>query len=489
MRKTVLDLDIRDCVLLHTRVLPTGTQMLTLPSRHPWFVTTIVIAGLAAWMDLGSLHDFQHADSLVAVLISTQRWTPFFWGQDRFGMLVPLLAMPIHHPLANLLVQGWMTTGAALLAPFVVARFLSGPGDGWVATGACANLLLLLLTPLVIQFDWFVTQPYGLSICLGFAALIVAGSADRLRDSAAGLFLMVLACWINIVIVAVLAIAAVARASRPVRLIALETAGAAIAWLIARYGATVHTITSLTPPRLWIDGWQQLIENSAAAMVSPAVVLGIAAAAGVTAVWLWKTGTRAPVRRAAVILVMAAGNWLVVGASLWVGMNRYSPRYMYPTLMLSGVGVATIFAALSAKQIKTLPVAAFAALAAVAMIRYGMPSLDHIGRRFDDRFGRQTAAVLESGATVIAGDYWRVWPAVFHANLALARAHSPARVFGLAYRSEETDPLWTSGGHQILIAASPDDGSAVAVAAEHGVAITLLTRLPEITLYARPGAP
>jgi hypothetical protein len=61
----------------------------------------IVIASLAAWMGLGTLHDFEHADSLLPVLISTQRWTPFFWGQDRFGMLVPLVAMPIRDPLAG----------------------------------------------------------------------------------------------------------------------------------------------------------------------------------------------------------------------------------------------------------------------------------------------------------------------------------------------------------------------------------------------------
>lgn len=89
---------------------------------------------------------------------------------------------------------------------------------------------------------------------------------------------------------------------------------------------------------------------------------------------------------------------------------------MFPTLMMVGVGVSTVFAALFAKRTKELSVAALAALAAVAIIRYGMPSLGRIERRLDDRFGRQTAAVLRSGATVIAGDYWRVWPAVFHAK-------------------------------------------------------------------------
>src|SRR5439155_20821710 len=102
----------------------------------------LLVGATAAWMNLASLHESEHADSLLPVLVSTQRWTPFFWGQDRFGMLIPLLAMPIRHPLANLLAQGWMMTAAGLLAPFAAARFLTSRHDPWIATGAGANLLL-----------------------------------------------------------------------------------------------------------------------------------------------------------------------------------------------------------------------------------------------------------------------------------------------------------------------------------------------------------
>ena len=41
-------------------------------------------------MSLGRLHEFHSADSILPVLVSLPRWTPFFWQQDRFGMLVPL---------------------------------------------------------------------------------------------------------------------------------------------------------------------------------------------------------------------------------------------------------------------------------------------------------------------------------------------------------------------------------------------------------------
>ena len=98
--------------------------------------------------------------------------------------------------------------------------------------------------------------------------------------------------------------------------------------------------------------------------------------------------------------------------------------------MIAGVGVSTIFTALlRGRRTNALTAAALTALSAVAIVRYGSPSVSRIECRFDDRFGRQTAAVLRSGATVIGGDYWRVWPAVFHVNLALARTNAHARVF------------------------------------------------------------
>ena len=122
------------------------------------------------------------------------------------------------------------------------------------------------------------------------------------------------------------------------------------------------------------------------------------------------------------------------------------------------------------------------ALVAVTVLRYGMPSASPDRRGLDARFGRDTAAVLHNGATVIGGDYWRVWPAVFHANLALARTHTHARVFGLALRSEETDELWKSV-RETDRGWRPDDPSIQTVADEHGIAVTLLAHLPEITLY------
>jgi hypothetical protein len=449
-----------------------------------WLLVTIVTAGVAAWMGLGTLHDLQHADSLLTVLVSTQRWTPFFWGQDRFGMLVPLLAMPFRHPLVNMLVQGWLVTTATLLAPFVMARFLTGPRGDWVAIGACANTLLLWIATPSVRFDWFVTQPYGISITLGFAALTIAGERDRRRDAAVAAVLLVLASWVNISIIAILAIGAAVAGSRRVRLLTLLAGAGAIATAAARFAAATHTTTALTEPRQWLVGWRLLLEGTRGVTAAPASAIAVAVAAILALGWLTVTRRLPRVRPAAAVVAMALGSWLILGTSLWIAMNQYVFRYMYPALMIAGVGVsAVLVAAAAAAHLRGLSPAALTVMTALAIAQYGSPSYDRVSRGADDRFGRYTAGVLHSGATVIGGDYWHVWPAVFHANLALARTHANVRVFGLAMRSEESEGLWKRAGQPVLIAAAGDDRSVEDVAAAHGIAATLLTHLPDIDLY------
>jgi hypothetical protein len=433
-------------------------------------------------MGLGTLHDFQHADSLLTVLISTQKWTPFFWGQDRFGMLVPLLAMPIRHPLANMLAQGWVMTVAALVAPFVTARFLVGRDGAWIGIGAFTNALFLATATPAVQFDWLVTQPYALSISLGFTALVIADD-DHRRGGSIAIVVLVLACWVNIGIVVLLAVAAVLRGRRPLRLLARQAVAAALASLAATYLASAHTVTAMAPPGKWPNGWWQLLEGTSGVFSNPHAAVGITAGTVAALAGLWWIDALPPARTIAALLAMAVGTWLVLGTSLWVGMNLYSFRYMYPTLMIAGAAVSTVLVTLLAKWTKPLAITSLSVLTVLAMVNYGTPSLGRIDRGLDDRFGRQTSAILRAGATVIAGDYWRVWPAVFHANLTLARTHARAHVFGLAYRSEETDALWKNAGREALVAAWADDRSIATVAAEHGITITPLMHLPEIELY------
>ena len=92
-----------------------------------WWPQLLWVTVTAIVLDFGILHHFHDADSLVPVLISLYRWTPFYWEQDRYGMLVALLATPFDHPFTNLLVQNGITIWAGLICFPLATRYLT-PG-------------------------------------------------------------------------------------------------------------------------------------------------------------------------------------------------------------------------------------------------------------------------------------------------------------------------------------------------------------------------
>ncbi len=143
------------------------------------------LAAAAALLDLGAgLHRLEDGDSLVPVLVSLQRWTPFYWDQERFGMLVPALALPVRDPLANLLLQRGLMVLAGLAAGVLLARHVLA-GRDWRLAGALAAAGLVAFAPAEWRFQYLGSQPYGLSLALALAGLAVAEpGADGRRGPA-----------------------------------------------------------------------------------------------------------------------------------------------------------------------------------------------------------------------------------------------------------------------------------------------------------------
>ncbi len=89
--------------------------------------------------------------------------------------------------------------------------------------------------------------------------------------------------------------------------------------------------------------------------------------------------------------------------------------------------------------------------------------------------------MIATGASVIGGNYWVVWPAVFHANLTQYRRGGPA-VYGFTYRSAATDGLWMTRSDTIL--ASPaGDRTMAAYARRAGLSIAHVERHGAFDVY------
>jgi hypothetical protein len=116
-----------------------------------WAAFLVGIAAAAVVVDLGTERRLENADTFIPILVSLQRWTAFYWGQDRFGMLLPLVATPVVDPLVNLLVQRALGIAAGLCAVVAVCRYLLPARDAFL-TAALAIVAMLLSAPKTFHF-------------------------------------------------------------------------------------------------------------------------------------------------------------------------------------------------------------------------------------------------------------------------------------------------------------------------------------------------
>ncbi len=94
-------------------------------------------------------------------------------------------------------------------------------------------------------------------------------------------------------------------------------------------------------------------------------------------------------------------------------------------------------------HVRRLPYGLVALLCVVTMARYGRVGEQVVRKALDDRAGKFTAETLDARCTHVIGDYWRVWPTVFHANLRLADQGSSRVVWGITQRSRPTMRCWS----------------------------------------------
>ncbi len=461
------------------------------PTSLPPFWPYLIFCAIAALsIVFGTIHRDQHADSILNVLISLQCWTPFVWEQDRFGMLVPLLAWPIREPLANLLAQAFLSTFAGLAAIFLLARWTTR-SSGYPLVGTIGAASLLALTPPHYRFEYLVNTSYGIALSIATWALILIepGPPDARRPRLiASLLLMVLAHWVNSATalflgpfvvfkgwlslgwdpsrwpVAILGHEAIPPRDRfeilarglwrteSVRALVVLAVGYEAGQVMIRLNPYQPTDLSAIPASGWPLAWLELLRGHWLALSPPYWLGPMALGAVVGVIGLARRGRGGPpgvVRPVAALLATAVVLWLLMGTRAWVQMNGYSFRYLIPSALMVQTAVAGL--AVSAFRVASpvgprgrhaLAVGVGVVLLMAGTWSYGIPSLAGVRRDIDRNCGALTEDLLASRASCLAGDYWTVWPAVFHANLVLRERGESRTVWGLTFRSQPSYDLW-----------------------------------------------
>jgi hypothetical protein len=429
------------------------------PDRIGLIAALGICAFSAAWLALTNIHSFQNSDSIVPVLVSLQHWTPFYWGQNRFGMLLPLVALPVRSPLANLLLQSWLSIFAGLLVPFLLASYMIRHRS-WLIVAAITDTCLLLFFPPYIRFDWLICQPYALAMVLGLGALIMVDSEHKqnVLCKTMAVLLMVLAHWVNVSVSLLLfPLVAFRRlfgiSTRTVSSLALLIFGAGAGVLMMSIGPyRRESQLGMLPVAEWVTSWRgvwemqwtMVLARNYGWVVLPALA-GIGYLLAAVAKSVRQTGQ--PLTRASVALLSAgAVAWLYVGTSVWVRMNAYWPRYEYPSMLAFTVALICAAAVpLVGLAWNKGPLAILLAAILVlspTIFSYGAPSLASVRHQLDACCGQLTADVISSRTNIIVGDYWKVYPAVFHANMTLYDVGRRDQVLGVSSRSKLLHRLW-----------------------------------------------
>jgi hypothetical protein len=488
-----------------------------IPPLWPFLLACAIVAVL---IDFGTLHRGQHSDSIVACLMSLYRWTPYFWELDRGGTLVPLLAIPFRHPLANVLFQAGVNVFATLAAFLLLARYMLRDAS-YPVVGLLAASAFVALPAAYLRSEIFLNSGYGAWMALGLVALLLVegrgiNCASWPRLALAALLMVVVHwayCTAAMFLVPLVLFRAVfrptsvenavtegpsasdslsARLSSWLRsesatgLLLLGigcAAGFGLKWALA---PVIGTRFGSLPVRDWLPTLGGLVSKIWSYLDPEHGPLLVLSAGGVGLVLLAIPAVRrqsqSVLRSAAALAATGVILSLFLATREHVKANEYSFRYMAHSAMfvevaLFAVAVGPLCLAVGSMARKGIYAGTVGVLLFAALIAYGVPSLSGVRAdlatqripvpdppdgelpSFKPYVGMSPAEILDAHCTHIAGGYWQVWTAVFDANLALRDQGEHRVVWGITLRSSPTQRYWSRVPPEQMRVAIPAGGS------------------------------
>jgi hypothetical protein len=372
---------------------------------------------------------WMNADTPILAVMSLQKVTLFFWGENRFLNLIPLLASPVRQPDWNLLVQVCLFGGGFVGLLAVIGRvgaIVIFSSRARIDFYLCFSVLLLGFLILASRFAIHVFivegQPYGASGLLTGLGLTGLLSRHGFRGFILlpSVFALILAGGFNPSLLVVTAAICVAVAvfdpsrRRRAMIVMPLTCTCFLGWLIYSRivpGPTLYM--SWTNAPIW---WNALAALSGLlrAFEGTAYSVGVGVALLACLITLRLDGTLGRIGVLSMLLFGFAVGWLVLFSNnAWVSGNGYHFRYFFPVIITIVVLVTLPVLGLVMRGTRTIRLgAAVLAMVGCLLITMAPP------KRFDDfalfaRFAERAQTARSSGISLIAGDFWSVWPVVF----------------------------------------------------------------------------
>lgn len=406
------------------------------PEGRPSRVTVLsIIAVLAGLVSLAMCRGLPatNADSLLTALISTERLTVFYWGQNRLASVVPALASPVRQVRWNHLAQTAVLAASffVLIGSFV--RFharRTRTRTTWpvlVVSTLFTGLVVLALLTTTSTYVLVLEQQYALSTVIFLGGLTALGGTSW-KGHLAGVAALIVATMIipSTILLTPLVVLTQRGARRRERwavaggagLVSFVIASAASRTLAPEYPAT-RDYTDFSGRRL-ADGFGEAAGNLVGS-VRPWPTLLVAAAC-VTILLSRRHSSVRVISATYVLCPVAAVGWVALfSANAWVETNQFAFRYFfiaYAAAMLPLAGAVTEACAwaairLDASRLRPAVPAPLAATVTAVVVVVGTVLVARTDIASIDAGAALADDAERHDADIVVGDYWRVWPAMF----------------------------------------------------------------------------
>lgn len=407
-----------------------------------WLFVVGILAGIVFPLT-NSLAGMQDGDGILASLISTQKLTWYFWGQDRLLNFMPALTALVTDMEWNLRAQLFLRAFFAFLAPIGILYFFSQSARFLTFAVVLTNLLLTLAFSQFASFNYYVQyntfEASLVMFALSFAVLRIneRGIFYNVVSLITGFIAYASYLALPVIIFPLIAMSFFFRLlprGQLVRLLVIHSICITLAYVhskiygvaVTQYGLniSIHAITA---------GYNTVAENVAWIKLS---LLGL------VAVILYVLYVRSK-DFWSIVLVAFSSIGLIgfLSCTVWAQMNGYNVRYYLMPLVSA---VACIGYMLSSLMYRFLERSKRMWLAVgtlwISAWLFGLHGVSSsyselVGPLWRDHSHAVATEAITGKAQLVIGDYWIVWPAVFDTYVMRSGAENRSLpVYGAAFR-------------------------------------------------------